>query len=77
MHYDDLQTDLTGEMRRIADFLDIEISDAELAGRWLGQFCIDAQGCGGAHPRDGEELRGWRLTSREQGPIRTLARHLR
>ena len=31
MHYDDLQTDLTGEMRRIADFLEIEISDADLS----------------------------------------------
>ncbi len=30
VHYDDLQADLTGEMRRIADFLDIEVSDAEL-----------------------------------------------
>jgi aryl sulfotransferase len=29
VHYDDLQADLTGEMRRIADFVEIEISDAE------------------------------------------------
>lgn len=31
VHYDDLQADMTGEMRRIADFLDIEISDADLS----------------------------------------------
>jgi aryl sulfotransferase len=31
VHYGDLQTDLTGEMRRIADFLEIEISDADLS----------------------------------------------
>jgi aryl sulfotransferase len=31
VHYDDLQVDMTGEMRRIADFLDIEISDADLS----------------------------------------------
>src|SRR5262245_61070526 len=29
-HYNDLQTDLLGEMRRIADFLDIDISDEEI-----------------------------------------------
>ena len=32
VHYDDLQADLVGEMRRIADFLDIDVSDAELSG---------------------------------------------
>ena len=39
VHYDDLQADLVGEMRRIADFLDIDVSDAELErhGR-LGEF---------------------------------------
>ena len=31
VHYDDLQNDMTGEMRRIADFLEIEISDADLS----------------------------------------------
>jgi aryl sulfotransferase len=31
VHYDDLQADLTGEMRRIADFIEIDISDAELS----------------------------------------------
>lgn len=31
VHYGDLQADLTGEMRRIADFLEIEISDADLS----------------------------------------------
>ena len=30
VHYDDLQADLTGEMRRIADFLEIDITDTEL-----------------------------------------------
>ena len=30
VHYDDLQADMTGEMQRIADFLDIEISDSDL-----------------------------------------------
>jgi aryl sulfotransferase len=30
VHYDDLQADTTGEMQRIADFLDIEISDSDL-----------------------------------------------
>ena len=31
VHYDDLQTDMIGEMRRIADFLKIEIPDADLS----------------------------------------------
>jgi len=31
VHYDDLQTDMIGEMRRIADFLNIEIPDADLS----------------------------------------------
>lgn len=31
VHYDDLQADMTGEMRRIADFLDIEVPDADLS----------------------------------------------
>jgi aryl sulfotransferase len=31
VHYDDLQADLVGEMRRIADFLEIEIDAAELS----------------------------------------------
>jgi aryl sulfotransferase len=30
VHYNDLQADLPGEMRRIADLLDIDVSDAEL-----------------------------------------------
>jgi aryl sulfotransferase len=30
VHYSDLQTDLTGEMQRIADFLDIDISKEEV-----------------------------------------------
>ena len=30
VHYNDLQADLTGEMRRIADFLDIDIVDEEI-----------------------------------------------
>jgi aryl sulfotransferase len=30
VHYDDLQADLPGEMRRVADFLDIGIDDEEL-----------------------------------------------
>jgi aryl sulfotransferase len=29
VHYNDLQADLVGEMRRTADFLDIDVSDAE------------------------------------------------
>jgi len=32
VHYDDLQANLVGEMRRIADFLDLDVSDAELSG---------------------------------------------
>jgi aryl sulfotransferase len=32
VHYDDLQADLVGGMRRIVDFLDIDVSDAELRG---------------------------------------------
>jgi aryl sulfotransferase len=31
VHYDDLQADMIGEMRRIADFLGIDVSDAELS----------------------------------------------
>jgi aryl sulfotransferase len=31
VHYDDLQANLTGEMRRIAVFLDVAITDAELS----------------------------------------------
>jgi len=31
VHYEDLQTDMIGEMRRIADFLKIEIPDADLS----------------------------------------------
>jgi aryl sulfotransferase len=31
VHYSDLQADLTGEMRRISDFLEIDVSDAELS----------------------------------------------
>jgi aryl sulfotransferase len=30
VHYNDLQADLMGEMRRIADFLDVDISDEEI-----------------------------------------------
>ena len=30
VHYNDLSADLTGEMRRIADFIDADISDAEI-----------------------------------------------
>src|SRR5262249_32367954 len=32
VHYGDLQADLTGEMRRVADFLEIDVSDSELTG---------------------------------------------
>jgi aryl sulfotransferase len=31
VHYDDLQADMIGEMRRVADFLGIDVSDAELS----------------------------------------------
>ncbi len=31
VHYDDLQADMQSEMRRIADFLEVEISDADLS----------------------------------------------
>src|SRR5262245_50352146 len=41
VHYDDLQTDLTGEMRRIADFLDIDVTDAEL-GRMAGSATFES-----------------------------------
>lgn len=32
VYYNDLQTDLTGEIRRVADFLSIPVSDAEITG---------------------------------------------
>jgi aryl sulfotransferase len=31
VHYNDLQADLTGEMRRIADFVEIDISDPDIS----------------------------------------------
>ena len=41
VHYDDLQADLIGEMRRIADFLDIDASAAELS-RMAGSASFDS-----------------------------------
>jgi aryl sulfotransferase len=41
VHYDDLQADLTGEMRRIANFLDIDITDSELS-RMAGSASFDS-----------------------------------
>jgi aryl sulfotransferase len=32
IHYADLKTDLTGEMRRLADFIEVDVTDAEIAG---------------------------------------------
>ena len=41
VHYDDLQANLTGEMRRIAVFLDVAITDAELS-RMAGSASFEA-----------------------------------
>jgi aryl sulfotransferase len=41
VHYNDLQADLTGEMRRVADFIEIDVSDAEIE-RIAGQATFAA-----------------------------------
>ena len=77
VHYDDLQADLIGEMRRIADFLEIDVSDAELS-RMAGSASFESMRKDAAVliPEMAKNFRRRRLAPGEQGPVRTLARPL-